>query len=64
MPMKEKVIFGISINVLLMGFVSLFTDVSSEMITVDLAPNSCRFLALMFSIRRPVTGSEVPLSRI
>jgi MFS family permease len=30
---KEKYVWGISINVLLMGFVSLFTDVSSEMIT-------------------------------
>jgi MFS family permease len=35
-PMREKLIFGISINVLLMGFVSLFTDVSSEMITAIL----------------------------
>ncbi len=34
--MREKLIFGISINVLLMGFVSLFTDVSSEMITAIL----------------------------
>lgn len=30
---KERYIRGISLNVLLMGFVSLFTDVSSEMIT-------------------------------
>jgi MFS family permease len=30
---KEKYVWGISLNVLLMGFVSLFTDVSSEMIT-------------------------------
>ena len=30
---KERYIFGISFNVLLLGFVSLFTDISSEMIT-------------------------------
>ncbi len=34
--MREKLVFGISVNVLLMGFVSLFTDVSSEMITAIL----------------------------
>lgn len=33
---KEKYILGISINVLLMGFVSFFTDISSEMITTVL----------------------------
>jgi MFS family permease len=32
----EKYIAGISLNVLLMGFVSLFTDVSSEMVTAVL----------------------------
>jgi len=34
--MREKLVFGISVNVLLMGLVSLFTDVSSEMITAIL----------------------------
>ncbi len=34
--MREKLVFGISVNVLLMGFVSLFTDISSEMITAIL----------------------------
>ena len=29
----EKYVGGISLNVLLMGFVSLFTDISSEMVT-------------------------------
>ncbi len=36
LSMREKLVFGISVNVLLMGFVSLFTDISSEMITAIL----------------------------
>ena len=43
----DKVVFGVSVNILILGFTSLFTDMSSEML-ISVFP--------LFLPRKPVTA--------